>query len=226
MTVLNNFTRLLRGCLGMTSNTGTSSQPTIDPTNSTYNSFLFQDANAYYYPQGSNSKSTVSYTSFWRHSIDYVGPYTTTNLGTSNGFLDSVELITEDFSILNNEYPVNSEGSGPSSIKSTSSSSDISITISQPSGVYKTTYTISYTNSGTGAVTIYGFQLDGNISAYRYSKSSSSWGSSAAAYAYPCFVVKLTEPKTLQSGDSLTLSYTIDLSNIVSESNNIVVTQS
>lgn len=226
MTVLNNFTRLLRGCLGMTSNNNTYSQPTIDPTNSTYNSFLFQDANAYYYPQGNNSSITQAYTSFWMYSIDYVGPYTTANLSSNNGFLDSVELITEDFSILNNEYPVNSEGSSPSSIKSTSSSSGISITISQPSGVYKTTYTISYTNSGTESVTIYGFQLDGNISAYRYSKSSSSWSGGASAYAYPCFVVKLTEPKTLQSGDSLTLSYTIDLSNIVSESNNIVVTQS
>ena len=213
MTILNNMVRAYRYLLGTMPGISANRKPSGSPN---FNDFYTIDA-ARLRLASQNSSSITTDGGSYMYAMFYPSNITDTTPGTSSGnFVNSaIVAITEDFSIVDNEYIVNNKSVNPISELCSRGASCSTTEL-------KTTFSITYTNDTESSVSVYGFLMRGRISGWSY---GTGWASSSSSYSCPMAVVKFDQPKVVEPGGVLQMSYTIDFSNLISEANEIVVTQ-
>lgn len=213
MTILNNMVRAYRYLLGTMPGISASGRPSGSPN---FNDFYTIDgARVRLASQGSSSIGLDG--NSFIYPMYYPLNMNGTNSPTAGNFINSdIVAIMEDFSIVDNEYIVNNESTLPSNNICSRGGSCSTTEL-------KTTFSITYTNDTESSVSVYGFLMRGMINSWRY--ANSAWGSPTQNYYCPMAVVKFDQPKVVEPGGVLQMSYTIDFSNLISEANEIVVTQ-
>lgn len=213
MTILNNMVRAYRYLLGTMSGISSNGRPSDSPT---FNDFYSINGEKIRLVAQSSSNVAADGTSPI-YTMFYPSNVTGTTPGTSGNLINAaIVAITEDFSIVDNEYLVNNESTYPSNVICSRGASCSTTEL-------KTTFSITYTNDTESSVSVYGFLMRGRISGWAY--IGSKWQNSSSAYSCPMAVVKFDQPKVVEAGGVLQMSYTIDFSNLISEANEIVVTQ-
>ena len=218
MTILNNFKKLVYLCFGYPQYSYLSGTPSSSTDPNNY--LTFEDATSFYVKRGSTSSSNNKVTIV--SHIERIFAYSTAGSGTSlsNSMAPSnFEFITEDFNIVDNNYPANLTGGDPAT--------DYADTVTMGSSFhnFKQVYNMTLNNTTAEATTIYGIQINALINSYYYTKSTQKWYTSDNSYAIPIWVVKFDQPKVLQSGESLTVSYSVDFNNLIDEVNDVTVVQ-
>ena len=218
MTILNNFKKLVYLCFGYPQYSYLPGNPSSSTDPSYY--LTFEDVKNFYVlgvsvGSGDNKVTGVA-------PINQAFVYSTAGNGSSISSSMAparFEFITEDFNIVDNNYIANSAGGDPTI--------DIADTVTMGSNFhnFKQTYSMTLNNTTAEAMTIYGIVISAVMNMYYYAKSFQSWSTNDNRYSIPIWVVKFDQPKTLQPGESLTVSYSIDFNNLIDEVNDIAVTQ-
>lgn len=213
MTILNNMVRAYRYLLGLTTENSTYNKPTDVPNFNDFYTITGLRLRPTHSSLSTISKDTKAaiYTMYYPSNISGTNANYDTNI-INYGIL----AILEDFSIVNNEYLVNNESTYPSSDTCSRGASCSTTEL-------KTTFSITYTNDTESSKSVYGFEMRGSIEGYSY--TGSTWSNTSGSNLCPMAVVKFNQPKVVEPGGVLQMSYTIDFSNLISEANEIVVTQ-
>ena len=218
MTILNNFKKLVFLCFGHPQYSHLSGSPSSSTDPNKY--LTFEDATCFYVKSGSTSSSNNKVTIV--SHIERIFAFSTAGNGTalSNSMAPAqFKFITEDFNIVDNNYPANLTGGDPAT--------DYADTVTMGSSFhnFKQVYNMTLNNTTAEAMTLYGIVITATINSYHYIKSSQSWYNNDNNYAIPIWVVKFDQPKVLQSGESLTVSYSVDFNNLIDEVNDVTVVQ-
>lgn len=223
MTILNNMGRYIRLMFGTSFNTSTRLAPGAS-SGLRFNDFYALAAGHRTRPKTSLSSNITGVASDTDVSITPLAfPNNVSNLPNSTdatGFFRNAYIINENFSIVDNEYILGeTSGTGQQPVKIW-----LSISATMDVGSLKTVYSLTYSNTGEENVNVYGFCFVGNIEGFIYTGSVWS-GQASSSWEVPMAVVKFDQPKVVEAGGVLQMSYTIDFSNLISEANEIVVTQ-
>lgn len=218
MTILNNFKKLVYLCFGCPQGSFLSNSPTSSTNPNDY--MTFEDATTFFVKAGGTGTSSNRVTIASHISEIFV--YNTAGNGTSTSNQmapASFYFITEDFNIVDNKYPANLTGSKPANATADT------VTMGSSFHNFKQTYNMTINNTTAEAITLYGIVINATINAYTYTKVTQKWSSNDNRYRFPIWVVKFDQSKVLQSGESLTVSYSIDFNNLIDEVNDVVVAQ-
>ena len=219
MTILNNFKKLVYLCFGAPQYSYLASNPSssTDPNDC----LTFESASSLYVI--SKTAGTNSGKTYIGNFISSIFSYGTAGNGNVVGSTDMAparfDFIKEDFDIVDNNYIANSTGGAPTT--------EFANTVTMGSSFhnFKQVYNMTLNNTTAEAITIYGIAISATINAYCCVKSSQSWYNNDGYYAIPIWVVKFDQPKVLQSGESLTVSYSVDFNNLIDEVNDVTVVQ-
>lgn len=219
MTILNNFKKLVFLYFGapqgsfIVNNPSSSTNPSDFLTFETANSLLVISATA----SAASGKATIS---------NFITRIFSFNTAGNGNYMSSSEMaparfsfITEDFNIVDNNYPADLAGESP-----TINDADI-VTMGSNFHNFKQVYNMTLNNVTTDAKTIYGIQIQAMTNVWMYIKNEQTWLSGDSNQLFPIWVVKFDQPKVLQPGESLTVSYSIDFSNLIDEVNDVTVVQ-
>ena len=219
MTILNNFKKLVYLYFGAPQYSYLASNPSssTDPNDC----LTFESASSLYVI--STTAGTNSGKTYIGNFISSIFSYSTAGDGNVVGSTDMAparfDFIKEDFDIVDNNYIANSTGGDPT-IKFASN-----VTMGSNFHNLKQVYNMTINNTTAEAMTLYGIVIRANVEVYTYQKSTQTWLTGDSRELFPIWAVKFDQPKVLQPGESLTVSYSVDFSNLIDEVNDVTVVQ-
>lgn len=219
MTILNNFKKLVYLYFGASQYSYLAGNPSSSTDPNKYLTFESATGLSVISTTPGAASGKVTIPNFITRIFSYNTAGNGYYLGGSEMAPARFSFITEDFNIIDNNYPADSTGGNP-----TTNIADI-VTMGSNFHNLKQVYNITLNNVTTDAKTIYGIVIEAIMNVYFYQKNVQSWLSGDSDQPFPIWVVKFDQPKVLQPGESLTVSYSIDFSNLIDEVNDVTVVQ-
>ena len=217
MTILNNFKKLVFLCFGAPQYSYLVYQPSSSTDPSNFLTFESATSLLVISATAGTTSGKVTIPNFISRIFSY-------NTAGNGQYFDKMaparfSFITEDFNIIDNNYPADSTGGATAT-----NIADI-VTMGSNFHNFKQVYNMTLNNTTTDAKTIYGIVIEAILDVYIYRKNVQTWLSNDSEQPFPIWVVKFDQPKVLQPGESLTVSYSIDFSNLIDEVNDVTVVQ-